>query len=162
MLVVSLDGAIQFCSSDVRGWLKQFFSRPPRARLLPRTVSCWVKLGDRASGDRALIAKHNGVCLFIRRCRPNPVDCITLLLELVPAQACPGSRRHGGLTAREHEVHHWIAAGKSNDDMAAILGCSASTVRKHLEHIFQKLGVENRTAAASFYRNADARLANDG
>ena len=52
-----------------------------------------------------------------------------------------------GLTPREAEVLLWIAQGKTNDEAAMILGLSAHTVRKHLEHIFQKLGVENRTGA---------------
>ena len=45
---------------------------------------------------------------------------------------------------------HWLARGKSNAEIGAILGISAATVGKHLEHIYPKLGVENRTAAASF------------
>jgi DNA-binding NarL/FixJ family response regulator len=52
------------------------------------------------------------------------------------------------LTGREAEVLLWITQGKSNRDVAAILACSPRTVNKHLEQIFQKLRVENRTAAA--------------
>ncbi len=52
------------------------------------------------------------------------------------------------LTDRETEVLVWIAKGKSNRDAAEILGCSPRTINKHLEQIFQKLDVENRTAAA--------------
>ena len=44
----------------------------------------------------------------------------------------------------------WLARGKSNAEIAMILRISAATVGKHLEHIYPKLGVENRTAAASF------------
>jgi DNA-binding CsgD family transcriptional regulator len=51
------------------------------------------------------------------------------------------------LTTREHEVLRWLAAGKTNAEIAQILGTSARTVQKHLEHIFVKLGVETRTAA---------------
>jgi DNA-binding CsgD family transcriptional regulator len=54
------------------------------------------------------------------------------------------------LTLREREVLRWLARGKSNAEIGAILGISAATVGKHLEHIYPKLGVENRTAAASF------------
>ena len=50
----------------------------------------------------------------------------------------------------------WIAAGKSNREMAEILVMSVSTVGKHLEHIFRVLGGEARTAAASFYRSGEA------
>lgn len=52
-----------------------------------------------------------------------------------------------GLTAREAEVLYWIAQGKSNPDIAVILGSSVRTVHKHVEHIFQKLGLETRNAA---------------
>jgi DNA-binding CsgD family transcriptional regulator len=54
------------------------------------------------------------------------------------------------LTLREREVLRWLARGKTNAEIGAILGISAATVSKHLEHIYPKLGVENRTAAASF------------
>ena len=53
------------------------------------------------------------------------------------------------LTPRETEVLSWLAKGKTNRDIADILGMSPRTVNKHLEHIFEKLGVETRTAAAA-------------
>jgi len=53
------------------------------------------------------------------------------------------------LTLREAEVLLWISQGKSNRDIAQILGLSPRTINKHLEQIFTKLGVENRTAAAA-------------
>ena len=43
----------------------------------------------------------------------------------------------------------WLAKGKTNRDIADILGMSPRTVNKHLEHIFEKLGVETRAAAAA-------------
>lgn len=52
------------------------------------------------------------------------------------------------LTERESDVLFWIANGKSNREAAEILSMSPRTVNKHLEMIFPKLGVENRTAAA--------------
>ncbi len=52
-----------------------------------------------------------------------------------------------GLTKREAEVLFWIAKDKSNAAIAKVLGCSQGTVRKHLEHIHDKLGVQTRTAA---------------
>lgn len=54
-----------------------------------------------------------------------------------------------GLTRREAEVLSWIMQGKTNPEIAIILSCSANTVRKHIEHILTKLGVETRGAAAS-------------
>ncbi len=53
------------------------------------------------------------------------------------------------LTQREAEVLHWLSLGKTNRDIADILGMSPRTVNKHLEHVFDKLAVETRTAAAS-------------
>jgi CheY-like chemotaxis protein/DNA-binding CsgD family transcriptional regulator len=52
------------------------------------------------------------------------------------------------LTAREAEVLYWVVKGKINRDIGGILGTSPMTVKKHLEHVFAKLGVETRTAAA--------------
>ena len=57
--------------------------------------------------------------------------------------------------ARELEVLTWLARGKSNAEIGPILGISSGTVGKHLEHIYPKLGVENRTAAASFSPERD-------
>jgi DNA-binding CsgD family transcriptional regulator len=53
------------------------------------------------------------------------------------------------LTAREAEVIYWVVKGKINRDIADIVGASPATVKKHLEHVFAKLGVETRTAAAA-------------
>lgn len=53
------------------------------------------------------------------------------------------------LTTREAEVMAWVARGKTNRDVAEILGMSPRTVNKHLEHIYEKLGVETRTAAVA-------------
>ncbi|MDG1073750.1 MAG: response regulator transcription factor [Methylophilaceae bacterium] len=53
------------------------------------------------------------------------------------------------LTKRESEVLYWTTKGKTSRDIGDILGSSSRTVNKHLEHVFIKLGVETRTAAAS-------------
>jgi DNA-binding CsgD family transcriptional regulator len=52
------------------------------------------------------------------------------------------------LTPREAQVLFWISQGKSNHDIGVILGAKTGTICKHVEHIFGKLNVENRTAAA--------------
>ncbi len=62
-----------------------------------------------------------------------------------------------GLTAREGEVLSWLSKGKTNRDIAQILGLSPRTVDKHLEQIYAKLGVENRTAAAAIATSATRR-----
>jgi DNA-binding CsgD family transcriptional regulator len=57
------------------------------------------------------------------------------------------SIRSLGLTNREAEVLFWIARDKSNGEIAKLFNCSLSTIKKHLEHIYQKLDVQSRTAA---------------
>ncbi|MCV2369386.1 response regulator transcription factor [Roseateles oligotrophus] len=57
------------------------------------------------------------------------------------------------LTAREAEVLYWVVKGKINRDIADILGASPATVKKHLERVFSKLGVETRTSAAAMALN---------
>jgi DNA-binding CsgD family transcriptional regulator len=52
-----------------------------------------------------------------------------------------------GVTTREIEVLQWLAAGKTDREIAALLGCSHRTVQKHLQRLYVKLGVETRTAA---------------
>jgi DNA-binding NarL/FixJ family response regulator len=58
-------------------------------------------------------------------------------------------RKDFRLTSRETEVLSWLSKGKTNRDIAQILGLSPRTIDKHLEQIYAKLGVENRTAAAA-------------
>ncbi len=52
-----------------------------------------------------------------------------------------------GLSKREAEVLLWIAQGKSNIEVSIILGTTESTIKKHTQHIFEKLGVDTRNAA---------------
>jgi DNA-binding CsgD family transcriptional regulator len=60
--------------------------------------------------------------------------------------------RRQGMTPREAEVLGWIARGKTNGEIARLLFISPHTVRKHIENIFEKLGVRTRTAAALYAR----------
>lgn len=78
-------------------------------------------------------------------------DAKEILVKLVAQQT--GSREEilksaFGLTAREAEVLYWLTLGKTNRDISAILLLSVRTVNKHLEQVFQKMGVDNRTSAA--------------
>jgi len=54
-----------------------------------------------------------------------------------------------GLTPREAEILLWVSQGKTNPEISTILGIGLTTVKKHLEATFAKLGVENRTSAAA-------------
>ncbi len=80
---------------------------------------------------------------LVRTTRTRPT-ALTASPRVRPLNA---GTRLAALTAREREVHHWLSAGKTNEEIATILGISPHTVRHHLEHIFEKLGVENRYAA---------------
>lgn len=74
-----------------------------------------------------------------------------VLVRLIDGDRPTGARllrEKLSVTDRESEVLHWIANGKTNREIAEILEMSPRTVNKHLEQIFPKLGVENRTAAA--------------
>ena len=64
-------------------------------------------------------------------------------------EAAPAQLEPLGLTPREAEVLYWVARGKTNDEIATVLGIGLTTVKKHLESTFAKLGVENRTTAAA-------------
>lgn len=66
------------------------------------------------------------------------------------ADATPAALQKAlGLTPREAEILHWVVQGKTNPEIGTILGIQLTTVKKHLESTFVKLGVENRTAAVT-------------
>jgi len=91
------------------------------------------------------------VSFVLNRTRRNFTDRERALLDVLRphlARVYQRLNRLGGLTAREAEVLRWVAAGKSDAQIAAILHISARTVQKHLQHSYEKLGVESRTAAA--------------
>jgi DNA-binding response OmpR family regulator/DNA-binding CsgD family transcriptional regulator len=91
------------------------------------------------------MGKHG---LQMRRVTNNPERVAVYLLTQMNA-ATVGDWKPPRLTDRESEVLLWVARGKTNRDIGEILGLSPRTVNKHLEHIFEKLGVETRTAAAA-------------
>ena len=64
----------------------------------------------------------------------------------VPAPQ-PGLPCGAHLTERERDVLRWLSGGKTDKDIGALLGISPRTVHKHLQRIYEKLGVECRTAA---------------
>lgn len=80
-------------------------------------------------------------------------DWLIVMEETSDAAAIESLAQAFGLTAREAEVLHWVAQGKINRDIGDILGASPATVKKHLERVYAKLGVETRTAAAAMAMN---------
>ncbi len=95
---------------------------------------------------------------FDRRRRPFDPRHAQILVMLQPALARltrpPDQLPHlvAALSGSERQVLDLVARGASNRDVADQLSLSEATVRKHLEHVYRKLGVTNRTAAAALVR----------
>lgn len=92
------------------------------------------------------------VSFVLNRTRRDFTDRERALLDLLRPHLAKVYQRMstvGRLTAREGEVLRWVAAGKSDAQIGAILRISARTVQKHLQNVYDKLGVENRTAAVN-------------
>lgn len=99
-------------------------------------------MGKDGASHLVRLIKHNGRLWFLLDERSFPLDDKPMEKPMYAH----------GLTKRETEVLQWLAAGKSNKDIGKILTISHRTVEKHVERIFQLLGVETRTAAAAeFY-----------
>ena len=75
-------------------------------------------------------------------------DCLVVMREVSDTAVLDALVRAFRLTLREAEVLYWVTKGKTNRDIGDILGSSPATVKKQLEHVYVKLGVETRTAAA--------------
>lgn len=78
---------------------------------------------------------------------------------LKPAAHAAGGHflKPDSLSAREQEIIKWMTAGKTNAEIAGVLGISAFTVKNHAQRIFRKLGATNRTEAVAKYRLSDSR-----
>jgi DNA-binding CsgD family transcriptional regulator len=121
---------IEFASAQARRLLAVFFS-PATAGRLPDDLDRWLDAGAagplrRRRGELLVTVERTGEALVFREQRVE-VD----------------------LTPRETEVMGWVAQGKTNAQIAELLWLAPSTVRKHLENVYAKLGVSTRTAAAA-------------
>ena len=100
-------------------------------------------------GDVQLRAE-DGQTYVVKNLGRTGVGETMLLIERQTGSSSASSRlANAALTPRETEVLSWLSKGKTNRDIGDILGLSPRTVNKHLEHIFRKLGVETRAAAAA-------------
>lgn len=79
----------------------------------------------------------------------NNQEHLIRLVDDAAADETTVLKNHFGLTARESDVYLWLTKGKTNREIAQILDMSPRTVNKHLEPLFRKLGVDNRTSAAT-------------
>jgi len=87
--------------------------------------------------------------VFALQQRTGDDDLLIVMREVSDAAVVDAMVQTFRLTLREAEVLYWVAKGKTNRDIGDILGSSPATVKKHLERVYVKLGVETRTAAAS-------------
>ncbi|WP_411886343.1 LuxR C-terminal-related transcriptional regulator, partial [Polaromonas sp. YR568] len=144
VVLVDARGRIAWRSPQAALWLQGAESGAQPGRL-PDAVYAALE-GDT---DEVLLALA-GVQLSVRNMGRVGIGETMLLLEQRGANAASPSRlANAALTPRETEVLSWLAKGKTNRDIGDILGMSHRTVNKHLEHIFEKLGVETRAAAAA-------------
>lgn len=122
----------------------------------PEALQHWVMQLHQGSGKRLrrhIVNKPSGRLIF------NPADMqsedqwLIVLREESEMAQIEALHAIFNLTNRESEVLHWVILGKTDKSIGEILGTSPRTVNKHMEHVFTKLGVETRTAAASLAVN---------
>ncbi len=159
--VLLLNGAGHILSISTRAeeLLRQFIPSIDAPRTLPPAILRWFNyllsrpIDERPTVNRISLPYNNGTNVLIARWAGSPrPGRHTLVLEPDPAAVRPGALIAAGLTKREAEVLQWIAQGKTNGDIAGILGTSPRTVHKHVERLLDKLNVETRVAAVAKVR----------
>jgi DNA-binding CsgD family transcriptional regulator len=154
LLILDRRLGVQFATGRARRLLKKYFPAAASGRQLPTVVRSWLQrscnwLGQplpNAAGE--LVVRGATGTLTLQRIQPDGAAVTMLRLKEsgVPLSAKPLEALQ--LTPRQAEVLLWVAQGKSNPEIAIILGTARRTVQKHLEFIFARLEVESRTAAA--------------
>ncbi len=136
-------GRLAWRSPQATRWLEAAFGQPDHqaAQAWLHTAHEHAQISVPLPGKGVLVAMHMG---------QSGISESMLVLNMAPTKAETSVRQPDvPLTPRETEVLSWLAKGKTNRDIAEILGMSHRTVNKHLEHIFEKLGVETRSAATA-------------
>jgi DNA-binding NarL/FixJ family response regulator len=145
----------------IRAWFAPAVPGGPGvAEETPPQLLAWARATQRARQERrdpAQVVVADGSRRLLASFHDQGSDeaWLVVLREENDARALVALVEAFHLTTREAEVLYWVIRGKTNRDIGDILGASPRTVHKHLEHVFEKLGVETRTAAASM---AMARL----
>lgn len=161
VIILTGRGRIKDWTEEARLWVKQYCNAifPQPAYRLPECFGNWYQrqlrlldtVADIAHPRQPLVVRGETGCLTVHFIADHVNEEHMLLLEEQRAIATPETF---GLTAREAEVLAWVAQGKTNPEIGQILNLSARTVQKHLEHVYQKLGVETRTAAVRRVQHA--------
>ena len=147
LLSVTLDGSLLWATPQAARLLQQDGIVAP----LHGALRAWLATctqGDAVGAETTLPAQPGQCRIRVTVLGEIGSDEILLRLtpEVVPEEVLAEAL---GLTRREAEVLLWLSRGKSNRDIAVILGLSPRTVNKHLEQMFPKLNVENRASAAA-------------
>ena len=132
-MIVTKRGNVSFMSQCAVSWLKELGLTP--AALVERLCT--------ADKPAPFALRCESRLLWVTAAGTNRKGSISLILETLPAPLC-------SLTPREAEAHSWVCRGKSNDQIAKLMGIEVCTVRKHLQRLYDKCGVDGR-AAAAFY-----------
>lgn len=144
-VLLDFQGRIAWRSPQATAWLDDAFGADePGQRAAAEWLSHALRAGESGAGParhRRLLARGMG--------RGSLGESMLLLRQASQDELAAQRLRDIALTPRETEVLSWLAKGKTNRDIADILGMSPRTVNKHLEHIFEKLGVETRSAATA-------------
>lgn len=145
VLMIDARQRLAWRSPQAQQWLAEFFGAHGDAACMQ-----WLGRHDAGADEGLCTLALAGRTLTARRLGSAGLGEVMWLLGLRPVNAPSASRLStASLTQRETEVLSWIAKGKTNRDVGEILGMSPRTVNKHLEHVFEKLGVETRAAAAA-------------
>lgn len=128
---------------------------PPAGTELPPQVCTWLSrcaLMTAAMPIESIVVTMQDAKVrfqFLSRVAEDEILLVIQQAEPVKNERAGTSKlqKRFGLTGREAEVLYWLSSGKSNRDIADILGISYRTVDKHLEHLFAKIGVESRSSA---------------
>jgi len=130
-----------------RDLMLRYFEAP--VGQVPPEVLEWLR-SQTAGEPRPLTVAHDERQLVLSlQQRTADDDWLVVMREVSDAAVVQALQQTFKLTMKEAEVLYWVAKGKTNRDIGDILGSSPATVKKHLEHVFEKLGVETRNAAAS-------------
>ncbi len=136
-----------------RQWLRTYFNALDAQ--LPTPITAWlqaqvVRIHSRTAEPQTLTLEQSGHQLILTlQQQTGDEDWLIVMREVSDAAVVQRLLNSFQLTPREAEVLYWVAKGKTNRDIGDILGSSPATVKKHLEHVFVKLSVETRNAAAS-------------
>jgi DNA-binding NarL/FixJ family response regulator len=153
MMATDGDGRLLWCTPLAEraiarvapGWDKRIPVLPPLLRSGVQRLLAQNKI----SGASIRIEQPQGAIELVVVDKLRGDELLIQFHELDPQQDVLRLQNGLNITQREAEVLLWVSYGKSNTDISDVLTISPRTVQKHLEHIYQKMGVETRSSAAA-------------